>query len=84
MRFFKYYSTKANYSETLYQNSSPTGSGFPGLPAAFHAAKMKSTTSSTPISLRTLVNSVGPPPRISLESRSIISSDAPTCGAKSI
>ena len=63
---------------------SPTGPGFPGLPADLQAARIKETTSSTPLPSLTLVKMVGPSPRISLESRSITSSDAPTYGAKSI
>jgi hypothetical protein len=60
------------------QTSFPTGPGFPGLPAAFQAAKTKSITSSTPSPLRTLVKTVGPSPRISFASLSMTSNEAPT------
>ncbi len=40
--------------------------------------------SSTPFPSLTLENTVGPSPRISFESLSITSSDAPTYGARSI
>lgn len=58
--------------------------GVPGEPADFQAPRMSPATSSTPFPSFTLVNTVGPLPRIFSESRAITSSEAPTCGARSI
>lgn len=61
-----------------------TAPATPGLPAVLHAANTSSITSSTPLPCFTLVNTVGPSPRIIFASLLITSSDALTCGAKSI
>ena len=65
-------------------HTSPTGPALPGLPAVLQAARIRSTTSSTPFPSLTDVKTVGPSPRMSLASRSMTASDAPTYGARSI